>query len=119
MTTEERYQLFKNVTVIIGPRGSGLSGNMFWTNPMPSDCEHRVKTLEFIGDCSTAEEMVTGRGQPYVTHCPWVRGWPFDYHHMSFQSESRKDTLIIDINDFVDALDEMLCSVASCPKGLR
>jgi len=105
MTPYEQFLLFRDATTIIGPHGSGLSGNLLWTNPMPRDCADRVHVLEFINDLETAKEA--SPSSAIENHWVWIAGWPLDYHHMFYSKESKRDALVIDVVAFSEALDSM------------
>jgi hypothetical protein len=48
MSIAKQFQIFRSASTVIGPHGSGFGGNFAWTNPFPTNCEERVKLLEFI-----------------------------------------------------------------------
>eukprot|EP00543_Licmophora_paradoxa_P001773 CAMPEP_0202450846 /NCGR_PEP_ID=MMETSP1360-20130828/9394_1 /ASSEMBLY_ACC=CAM_ASM_000848 /TAXON_ID=515479 /ORGANISM="Licmophora paradoxa, Strain CCMP2313" /LENGTH=140 /DNA_ID=CAMNT_0049069255 /DNA_START=52 /DNA_END=471 /DNA_ORIENTATION=+ len=98
MTSYEQFLLFKDATTIIGPHGSGISGNLLWTNPKPRDCDDRVKVLEFIGGRDTISEASPDDVNATVhSHWLWMRGWPLDYHHIMYAPNSTREELIIDL----------------------
>jgi len=106
MTAREQFLIFKDATTIIGPHGSGLSGNLLWTNPMPRDCDDRVHVLEFINDFDTSHEA-SPTTVGLENHWVWMVGWPLDYHHMFYEKESKRNALVIDLDTFSEALDSM------------
>mmetsp|Transcript_624 Transcript_624/g.982 ORF Transcript_624/g.982 Transcript_624/m.982 type:complete len:459 (-) Transcript_624:249-1625(-) len=107
LTAKDQFQIFKDATTIIGPHGSGMSGNLLWTNPNPESCDKRVKVLEFIGDKNTAKETSPNRREPYISHWPWMRGWPFEWHHMLYEQTSKRKSLVINLEEFSETLDAM------------
>jgi len=107
MTVQEQYNLFSRASAIIGPHGSGMSGNMLWTSPTPNSCNERVKVIEFIGDQKTVLQTSPNPHESYVNHWMWLRGWPFEYHHILYEPDSIREALVIDTNNLKDALDDM------------
>mmetsp|Transcript_30610 Transcript_30610/g.45296 ORF Transcript_30610/g.45296 Transcript_30610/m.45296 type:complete len:505 (+) Transcript_30610:98-1612(+) len=107
MTVEEQFELFKDATTIIGPHGSGLSGNLLWTNPSPKSCADRVKVLEFIGDTKTSKNTSPMGNGEYISHWEYLRGWPFDYHHILYEPESTQTGLVVNLDRVEEALEAM------------
>ena len=108
MSAEDQFLLFKDATAVIGPHGSGMSGNLLWTNPFPRNCADRVKVLEFFGGNDTATDTSPNVvAATIVTHWYWMRGWPFDYHHIMYAQGSKRDALLLHLHDFADAMDDM------------
>jgi hypothetical protein len=108
--------VFRAANVIIGPHGSGLGGNLVWTNPFASSCKERTQLLEFIPGQESAQ--VQSLYVTYVSittddchmimfsthhdrlptplthfHLNWFRQfpnyrkWPLDYHSISVHCE--------------------------------
>ena len=50
-----QFMVFRAANVIIGPHGSGLGGNLLWTNPYASSCNDRTQLLEFIPGQDSAQ----------------------------------------------------------------
>jgi hypothetical protein len=50
-----QFTVFRAANVIIGPHGSGLGGNLVWTNPFASSCKERTQLLEFIPGQESAQ----------------------------------------------------------------
>ena len=112
MSAEDQFLLFKDATTVIGPHGSGMSGNLLWTNPFPRNCEDRIKVLEIFGGGDTANETSpNGAMASIITHWNFMRGWPFDYHHMMYAPGSTHNATLVDLRDFGEALDAMLARV--------
>jgi hypothetical protein len=105
LTPEEQFQIFRHATAVIGPHGSGLSGNLLWTNPMPRDCSDRLHVVEFIGDAETSRGTSPMGNGEYISHWEFVRGWPFDYHHILYEPESTQIELVINMSNFESVLD--------------
>ena len=93
---------FRRASTIIGPHGSGIGGNILWTNPFARTCEERVKYLEFMPDNDSAR--VQGAFAHYWSQ--W-RKWPIDYHTIIYQPNSTADTTYISLDDLSDALEDM------------
>ena len=58
-----QFVVFRAASVVIGPHGSGLGGNLVWTNPFASSCKERTQLLEFIPGQESAQVQAL-----YVTY---------------------------------------------------
>ena len=104
MSLSDQYHLFRSANTIVGPHGTGLGGNLLWTNPSPKDCEDRVQLLEFITDGS--EELKSVHGS-YTTHYNGYRGLPINYHNLFYLRNSSQAETFIDSNMVSEFLDDV------------
>lgn len=74
MSVEKQFELFRSAHTIIGPHGSGLGGNFAWTNPFASNCEERVKLLEFTPgqDSAQVQSLYATYVSNFVAFCTGV-----------------------------------------------
>ena len=127
MSFENQFKLFRSASSIIGPHGSGFGGNFAWTNPFPTNCEEKVKLLEFIPgqDSATVQKLYVSYVSPSwdislsflafaATHSfvlllqfLMFRKWPFDHHVLLYTKDSNRRKTYIDLQALDDALDSM------------
>jgi len=105
MSLEERYELFRSASVIIGPHGSGIGRNLLWTNPTISSCDDRVQILEFIPGLESSIENPLGK--MYSSYFTQYRKWPFEYHTVLYTNTSTTEITNVGFADVDTALNAM------------
>lgn len=103
MSLEHQFDLFRSATIAIGPHGSGLA-NILWL-PAADSCDHRSKVLEFLVQPNQTDIQVGGSYKTYM----YLFGFPqwVDYHHLYYSSDSTPDRLHVDLDQFLEALDDL------------
>eukprot|EP00547_Thalassionema_nitzschioides_P007626 CAMPEP_0194208974 /NCGR_PEP_ID=MMETSP0156-20130528/7255_1 /TAXON_ID=33649 /ORGANISM="Thalassionema nitzschioides, Strain L26-B" /LENGTH=461 /DNA_ID=CAMNT_0038936049 /DNA_START=119 /DNA_END=1504 /DNA_ORIENTATION=- len=107
LNMRQQFDIFRSAKTIIGPEGSGISGNMAFTNPNPKSCEERVQLLEFMRGREAKDAVHAGAPDPYVTHYQSIRKWPIDYHNLLYTKETTKTSTFINLKNLDSALDAM------------
>jgi len=132
-----QFSVFRAASTIIGPHGSGLGGNLVWTNPFASSCKERTQLLEFIPGQESAQVQslyvsyvsISRQGSDVMMlwkhhdqqptsltldfilisfrQFPNYRKWPLDYHSILYTAKSTGRTTYINLQDLDDALDAM------------
>jgi len=105
MSLEERYELFRSASVIIGPHGSGIGRNLLWTNPTISSCDDRVQILEFIPGLESSIENPLGK--MYSSYFTRYRKWPFEYHTVLYTKTSTAEITDVSFAAVDTALNTM------------
>eukprot|EP00548_Thalassiothrix_antarctica_P009188 CAMPEP_0194162060 /NCGR_PEP_ID=MMETSP0152-20130528/79292_1 /TAXON_ID=1049557 /ORGANISM="Thalassiothrix antarctica, Strain L6-D1" /LENGTH=656 /DNA_ID=CAMNT_0038871929 /DNA_START=154 /DNA_END=2125 /DNA_ORIENTATION=- len=105
MSLEERYELFRSASVIIGPHGSGIGRNLLWTNPTISSCDDRVQILEFIPGLESSIENPLGK--MYSSYFTQYRKWPFEYHTVLYTKTSTAEITDVSFAAVDTALNTM------------
>lgn len=108
MSLRKQFELFRSARTIIGPHGTGLGGNLVWTNPSPRSCFDRVELLEFIPGKDSSH--VHGL---YASHYPFYRGMPINYHVALYLNESTKFRTLVDLDMVDEFLDNVWAPVPS------
>lgn len=109
MSLEHQFDLFRSASIAIGPHGSGLA-NILWL-PAADSCNRRSKVLEFLVQPSQTDIQVGGSFKTYM----YLYGFPewVEYHHLYYTSDSTRDLLRVDLDLFVEALDDLFRDGAS------
>jgi len=104
LSMEDQFTIFRGASTIIGPHGSGISGNFAWTDPFPSNCEERTQLLEFVPSRENS-----GIHALYADSFGEIRKWPLDFHALLYSNEYSDEYEYTQINlqDFDNALDAM------------
>ena len=102
LTIDEQRQVFRRASTIIGPHGSGVGGNLIWTNPYAQTCNERVQLLEFVPDEESGQVQM-----PFAHYWSQWRKWPIDYHTLLYLPQSTSEATFINLQDLDSALDEM------------
>jgi len=132
-----QFMVFRAASTIIGPHGSGLGGNLVFTNPFASSCNERTQLLEFIPGQESAQVQslyvtyvsISRQGSDVMMlsshpdqqptsltlyfilitfrQFPNYRKWPLDYHSILYTANSTGQTTYINLQDLDDALDAM------------
>ena len=102
MSVAKQYEIFRSAQTVIGPHGTGLGGNMGWTDPHPKDCASRVQLLEFIPGADSEQVQSI-----YTSHYPFWGGLPLDYHTILYTGNSTKYNTYVNLDDLDRALDAM------------
>jgi hypothetical protein len=109
MSLQHQFDLFRSATVAIGPHGSGLA-NILWL-PVADSCQHRSKVLEFLVRPNQTDIQAGGSYKTYM----YLYGFPqwAEYHHLYYTADSTSDRLHVDIDMFLEALDDLFQDGAS------
>ena len=105
LSVAEQFAIFRAAHTLVGPHGAGFVGNMAWVDPLPMQCEKRVKVLEFIpGVDSTVVQPM------FHSHYMRWRVWPVEFHNILYTGNSTKQKTFIDLDDLRSALNDMWSS---------
>lgn len=109
MSLQHQFDLFRSATIAIGPHGSGLA-NILWL-PVADSCQSRAKVLEFLVRPNQTDIQAGGSYKTYM----YLYGFPqwAEYHHLYYTADSTRDRLHVDIDMFLEALDDLFRDGAS------